>query len=408
MVRDAVRQESTPATAANEQSSFRQGGKRPRTTPSIFAAAANGMLTGLVAPTAVATAPSFAEQQCPDRHEQQLFSLRGHMGAGRVSVSATSDNTVVSANDRVVPGDTAVANAVAVITTTAMFRPNAADAMILDESSYREDALGEAAAMAADERRSSPPAPPPECSVSCHRNKGRRGQASSPHPNLIDDNPKGAWSQADPFGSRTQKNGGDCVIENRAMASGRRFIDAHHRGSSSPTAPAYEPSPLNEDNARTDVSWRYDPERHLEESVRNSQQEAQRQRHRSAGSRATGDDFQQAMTNVLSSRATNSPSQGREVETNIRVEIEGNSRRHTESPQERVPVMSNPEGKQGPPPTVNRQNFLSTTKKSNDAHQSIREDLLHYMEGVRARWADPCFREILLLAREWKYTPRVL
>ena len=371
--------ERTPATAANEASSFRQGGKRPRTTSSIFAAAATGMLTGRVASTAVTTAPSFAKQQHAGRHEHQaeaLFRLRGHVGSGRVRASAAEDGMARSPMGVVIPDGTAVVNA----SITTAFQQNAPDAMMLDESSYSEDALGEAAAMAADERRSSPPVSLPERSVGYRRNIGVKDQTSSPHRTVIDDTPERAWSQAVPFDSRTPKYSDDCVVQTEAVASSSLLVDARHRGSSSPTAPAYEPSRLDEDNAAADMSWRYTPERRLEETARSSreqqQQQQQQQQYGSAGARVKAEGF--------SSRTTKLPPQHRQVEI-IGVEAGGDGRGHTRSPKQRVPAASNLDGEQSPSPTVSRQDFLSTMKKSDDAYQSVREDLLHYMEGVRAR-----------------------
>lgn len=391
--------EGTPAAVANEASPFRKGGKRPRATSSIFAAAAAGMLTGRVAPTAVVTAPSFAKQNYAHRHEQQpeaLFRLRGHMGSGRVSPSAAKDSLSGSPDKRIIPSGSTVANTA--ITTTAVFQSNAADAMMLDESSYREDALGEAAAMAADERRSSPPAAPaPERSMAYNRKEGRKGRAHSPQPTLTDDAPETAWSQAIPFDSRTPKDDDDGLVETEALASSSVFIDTHRHESSSPTAPAYEPSPFNEGKAAADASWRYNPANNLEGIARGRREETQQQRDGSAGARAKGGDLELARANGFSSRIARLSSQRQGAGKSVQVDVEGDGRQHTKSSQQRVPAVSNLEGEEPPSPTVNRQDFLSTMKKSDDAYQSVREDLLHYMEGVRARWADPRFREILLL-----------
>eukprot|EP00752_Nemacystus_decipiens_P012095 g10722.t1 len=128
--------EGKPATAANAESSVRQGGKRPRTTSSIFAAAATGMLTGRVAPTVEATTPSYA-----GRREQQpgaLFRLRGHMASGRVDASAAS-NSLAGPDMKRVSSPAGTAVAYASITTTTVLQSNAADAMILDESRTSED-----------------------------------------------------------------------------------------------------------------------------------------------------------------------------------------------------------------------------------------------------------------------------
>lgn len=389
--------EGTPATAANEASSFRQGGKRPRTTSSIFAAAATGMLTGRVAPTAVATAPSFAKQQYAGSYEHRpeaLFRLRGHMGSGRNASAASDSNMAGSAIRVIIPDDTAAANAS--ITTTTVFQSHAADAMMLDESSYSEDALGEAAAMAADERRSSPPAPRPECSVGYNRNKGRKGHTSSPQPTLIDDTPERAWSQAVPCDSRAPTDGDGCLVETGAVDSSGLFIDSRHRGSSSPTAPAYEPSPLNEDKSAATMSWQYIPERQLEETDRGSREEMQQQQQQQHGpveARAKGG----GLADGFGSRTTKLSAQRQDVVIRVQAEVEGDRRRHTRSPQQRVQAISSIEGEQPPSPPVSRQDFLSTMKKSDDAYQSVREDLLHYMEGVRARWADLRFVEIELL-----------
>lgn len=401
MVRGVVRQEGgnlpgsmiqlegAQTAAANEASFFRQGGKRPRTTSSIFATAATGMLTGRITPTAGASVPSFAKQQHAGHHEQQpeaLFRLRGRMGSGRVSASAASDSSWAgSAKKRVIPGGTATANAAMTAATTTVFQSNMADAMILGGFSSQE-ALGEAAAMAADERRSSPSTPPPKRSVDYHRSAGGKGQAEPPQPTLIDDTPEGACSQAVPFYLRTQEDSDGCPVEAGAEDPGNLFIDDRQRGSSSPPAPAYEPSLLNEDNSTAGVSWRYIPERRLKETARRSSEEMQQQRNGSAAAHAKGGDLELAEANGFSSRTKNiSSPQCQEVERDVRAEVEGDRHRYTNSPQQRVPAISNLEGARSPSPSVDRQAFLSTMKKSDDAHQRVRGDLLHYMEGVRAR-----------------------
>lgn len=401
MVRGVVRPEGDNLTgsmallegaqpAGNEASYIRQGGKRPRTTSSIFAAAATGMLTSRLMPTSEATALSFAKQQHACHHEQQpdaLLCLRENMGSGRVSApSAACDRTAGSAKPRGIPGSTATANAAVVAATTAVFRSDAADAMIRGERSSREDELGEAAAMAADERRSSPPTPPPDRLVGYHGNKGGKRQANSPQLTLIDHSPGGALSQADPFDLRTQEDSDGYLVEAEAVASRSFFINGHHRGSLSPPAPSFEPSPLNEHKSTAGMPWQYNSERHLKATACSSPEETRQLRHGSAAARAKDGDLELAKANGFSSRAPNvSSPQYHEAERKVRVEVEGDRHRLTKSTRQRVPAISSVEGERSPSPRVDRQDFLSTMKKSDDAYQRVREDLLLYMEGVRTR-----------------------
>lgn len=401
VVRDVVGQEGgsirgslfegAQTSTGNEASSFRHGGKRPRSTSSIFAAAATGMLTGRVVPTAEVAVPSFSTQQQAVHHDRQpntLLRLRGQprMRSGRVGVSNASGCVARAGKERVVLGDPVAAIAAASATATAVFRSNAAGAMILDESSNREDTLGEAAAMAADERRSSPPARLHEHSVGYHLEHDGKRKPKPSQSTVTDGNPEGRWSRGIPFSSGTHNDSHGCLTEGEAVASSS-FLDVHHRRSSSPPAPAYEPSLLNEDNNTAEGLWRYNPDGHLKETARRSPEETQQQRYGSAGAQKIDGDVELAIGASSWANKTASP-QHQEAESNARVEVEDDGETHAQTSQQRVSAVSTLEGGRPPSPTVDRQDFLSTIKKSDDAYHSVREDLLHYMKGVRARCAE--------------------
>ncbi len=314
---------------------------------------------------------------------EALFRLQRHVDAERVSASpAGIDRRDTPFRKTVVAGGPAAA-------ATATQSKAAEEIEANSSSSTREDTYGEAEAMAADERRSPPPRP---CvrdarSVSYHRYHRRRvrqGHAFSSEQSSFGEWREESSSRDTSCGWRPRQH----TEGRRAAASGSFFIDGNYSGSSSPTAPAYEPSPLTKASATEKMSGPNVLEARPKElfgssGVEETKQE-QRRRMDATAALAKVDSLTHGGGKAFGSRVAGLPSpHHQEVHEKPRTDQDHFSRQ--QPPQPQVPVVSSLEGEKPPSPTIDREGFPSTTKRSGNNYESVREDLLRYMEGVRAR-----------------------
>lgn len=293
---------------------------------------------------------------------------------------------------RIVAGDTATAAAVEAAT-----RSKVADRIGTGAySSTREDTFGEAEAMAADEGRSSPPSPPTERSLGYHRRRRGQKQAPSlPQSSIGERNTqKRSSSDAPSCGPRAQQHGSyGHRAAAAAAASGSLFISSHGGGSLSPTAPAYEPSLVNNCTSSTKIMpWTYEPEASQDEILGEGVETTQRQRHFRTAASGKDDNLHHVVETNGVSRVSNTTSASTPAETHcedakvkLDTEVEDDNLQQQNQGQE--PSVSSQGGGKLPSSTVDRKDFLSTMKKSGDKYQNVRQDLLQYMEGVRARCA---------------------
>lgn len=349
-------------------------------------------------PTAATVISSPAPSENAEHHEQEpdaLFQmLRTHVDIAGVAASVPTDTVVTPAGKRIVVGGITIAAAAKAETLSKVADSTAANTF----SCTREDAFGEAETMAADEGRSSPPSPPPGRSLDYHHQRRGRRQAPSPHQFSIGETNTLTPSSHDApsCGSRAQQGGSDgCRAAVTVAASGSLFVGSHGGRSSSPTAPAYEPSLLNNHSSSTvNATWRYKPEASRNERFGGSVEDPQHQQQRhdqTAAFRHNGN-LQQLKANGASSAShtaslsTPAGTCGENAELKLQAEVEGNILRQKERGQ--APASLRLRGEKLPSPQADRKVFLSTMKKSGDAYQNVRQDLQEYMEGVRARWVD--------------------
>lgn len=316
-------------------------------------------------PTEIGTASSLAPRERPQNREQEpdaLFQLvRRHVESARVTASS-APAPVMATHTRKKPvagGTTTAAGAAGKAETRSAAGPY---------TSTQEDTYGEAEAMAADEQRHSPPSPSPGRSLGYHHRRVGRRQAPSPRQSSVGETntPERSSAGLSSFGSRVQQHGSS----------------SHGGRSSSPTAPAYEPSfQLNNCSSSTvDAPWKFKPE---------GTQQRQQQRHDQTPAFGKGENLQQVEANDFSSvrnatkLSTSAEIHLEDAEINLQAEVK-DVRLHQQR-WGQAPGLLSLRGGEPPSSKDDRKAFLSTMQKSGDAYQNARQDLQQYMEGVRAR-----------------------
>lgn len=319
--------------------------------------------------------PLLAQTELDNKRAQQpaLFCLRRRVDAERVSTSPVIDRRDESSSRTVVAGAAATAATVTQSKAAEELGENTS-------SSTREDTYGEAEAMAADERRSSPPSPFARDAgpMSFHRRTARQRQAFSSEQSSFGHMREESSSRDTSGGWRLRQH----TEGHHVAASSSLFIDDNCSGSSSPAAPAYEPLPLTKASATAEIPGPYVMEARQKElfggsRVEDTKQE-QRQRLDATAALAKVDSLTHDGEKPFIARVAGlSSSHHQEVREKSRADQDHGSRQ--------VPAVPSLEGEKPPSPTIDRKDFLSTVKRSDKDYASVREDLLRYMEGVRAR-----------------------
>lgn len=377
------------------QSTSPRVGKRPRTTSSIFAAAAKDML--FPPPMTAEPTPSPFAQTKPEG----LVHPRRHVGLGRASASFPTDSIADPIRARVAICDAAVNE----IYPTQSARSTAAGPIAPRASAAREDAFGEAEAMAADEGRSSPPSPLPQGSLGYCR-LFEQGTSS---PLLQPSTGKARRPERSPGAIRNsstaqQLSGGRRASAADAAVAASELVGGGHQDTPFPTAPAYEPS-LPHDMYTTEEEIREHKTDQRREDPSNDGTEETEQRHDSPAAHATGSNrrlwrIEEDDISVDARIVSTSQDLHQKENREIQLEAEKGSRQERyHGPQTPyVPVVT---GQRPSSPGVDRKYFLSTLREDDDVYKNARKDLQQYMEGVRARWVDSPFCEHLAYSCSW-------
>lgn len=367
-------------------------GKRPRTTSSIFAAAAKDMLL----PPPMTAEPSFAQT----KPEGFVLPLR-HVGLGRVSASFPTDSTADPRRARVASRDAGVNE----IYPTQSARSTVAGPIAPRASATREDTFGEAEAMAADEGRSSPPSPLPQGSLGYHRLTDR-GTSS---PLLQSSKAKARRPERSPgavllSSTAQQHSGGRRASAAAAAVTAGELVGGGHQDTPFSTAPAYEPSAPH-DTYTTEEETREHKTHTRREDPSNDGTEETEQRHHPLAAHAMGSNrrlwhVEEDGISVDARIASTSQDHHQKENWEIQVEVENGSRQERyHGPQAPgVPVVT---GQRPSSPGVDRKYFLSTLREDDDVYNNVRKDLLQYMEGVRARSVESPFCEDLAYSCSW-------
>ncbi|CAM9541704.1 unnamed protein product [Ectocarpus fasciculatus] len=352
-------------------------GKRPRTTSSIFAAAAKDMLFPPPM-TAEATPSPFAQTR-----PEGLVHPRSHVGSWRVSASFPTSSTADPRRARVAVRDAAVHETY----PTQSARSTAAGPTALRTSSAREDTFGEAEAMAADEGRSSPQSPLPQSSLGYHRHS-ERGASS---PLLQPSKGKTRKPERSPGTARLsspaqQHSGGRCPLAAVASVAAIELVGGGHQDTPFPSAPAYEPS---YDTYTAEEEMReHKAGTRLEHPSDGSIEETE-QRHDPPAAHAMGskrrpwhvkEDGISVDARIASTSQDHHPKEYGEIQA---VAESGGRQERCRGPQ--APAIPIVNVQRPSSPGVDRKYFLSTLREDDDVYKNVRKDLLQYMEGVRAR-----------------------
>ncbi|CAM9430000.1 unnamed protein product, partial [Ectocarpus sp. 8 AP-2014] len=354
-------------------------GKRPRTTSSIFAAAAKDML--FPPPMTAEPTPSPFAQTKPEG----LVHPRRHVGLGRASTSFPTDFMADPIRARLAICDAAINE----IYSNQSARSTAAGPIAPRASAAREDAFGEAEAMAADEGRSSPPSPLPQGSLGYCRLTDR-GTSSTL---LQSSKGKATRPERSPGAIRLsstaqQHSGGRRASAAAAAVAASELVGGGHQDTPFPTAPAYEQS-LPHDAYTTEEEVREHKTDERREDLSNHGTEETEQKHDSPAAHATGSNrplWRVEEDGISVDARTVSTSQDLHQKENRAIQLEAESGSRQEryhGPQAPgVPVVT---GQAPSSPGVDRKYFLSTLREDDDVYTNARKDLQQYMEGVRAR-----------------------
>ncbi|CAM9571414.1 unnamed protein product, partial [Scytosiphon promiscuus] len=362
-----------------------RGGKRPRTTSSIFAAAATGILTGskteaasLVPPSPMTRSKVTGQDDYP---VEALFRLRRHVESTRAAASFAAID-IDNLNGRARKAPSVGGNAMS-STSVAEFSPSTEQLRLRRLSYSREDALAEAEAMAADEGRISPPSPSRTRPLDRARPSGAHRTPSSQKRPVVKATELERSFDATSHGASGRENV-DC---RPVMAASPIDIlptrDDHGRIPS--TAPAFEAPPRN--TSKTKINKEHE---HALEARRNSGRSTntrvgQEDQHPSTESCGKGDP--DALRRDVSSRSATSPLPRSHHRENRNTGVAGGvcgeegqlQQADTSSSVEKVLRLS---------ADLDRRHILSAAAKSDASYKSVREDLLQYMEGVRARTSE--------------------
>lgn len=363
--------------ARGQYSTSPRGGKRPRTTSSIFAAAATGMLKGPKPEAGSHEPPSplaKLKDTGPDYFQPEaLFRLRRHAESKRDSVPVPAVDGPSKPAKKAVSVDRSAVNPL----DPASFERSTTD---------REDAFGEAEAMAADEGRISPPSPIITRSLDHLQPSEIRRTQRSEH-RMFGKATESERSLDAIFCGTSEREG---VNRRPAMAAAHinnLFIRDDH-GQSAPTAPAFEPPPSPIRKTAAEEQHASGPETSRKVAPGIATEVGHEQRHDFAtpfGARG----FRVPRRDVCSRTASlPTPQTQFEEDGDKRLGgIDGDICQE-EGQQQPLVTLSSTRREIPSSPEFDRKNFLSAVARSDVSYKSVREDLLQYMEGVRARWVE--------------------
>ncbi|CAM9348328.1 unnamed protein product [Ectocarpus sp. 12 AP-2014] len=314
-----------------------------------------------------------------------LVHPRRHVGLGRASVSFPTDSMADPIRARVAACDAAINE----IYPTQSARSTAAGPIAPRASAAREDAFGEAEAMAADEGRSSPPNPLPQGSLGYCRLTDR-GTSSPP---LQPSTGKARRPERSPGAIRLssiaqQHSGGRRASAVAAAVAASELVGGGHQDTPFPTAPAYEPS-LPHETYTTEEEAREHKTDERREDPSNDGTEETEQRHDSPSAHATcsnrrlwrvEEDDISVDTRIVSTSQDLHQKENREIQLEAE---KGSCQERHHGPQ--APGVLVVTGQRPSSPGVDRKYFRSTLREDDDVYKNVRKDLQQYMQGVRAR-----------------------
>ncbi|CAM9747386.1 unnamed protein product [Hapterophycus canaliculatus] len=368
-----------------------RGGKRPRTTSSTFTAAATGMLTG----TKSVVEGGFSELPSPlpkskdtgtyNDESEVLFRLRRHVEACQAADSVPAVDNLNKPPKKVLVGRSLIDS-----NNAGIFARSATESQQRRTSrSSREDAFREAEAMAADEGRISPPSPLLTRSLG-HLRPSEVCRIPPTEQRKVDE----ASEPGRSFGAISRGVNEQGEIDRRpAMPAvpSDSLLAENYPGGSAAAAPAFEPPPSKISKTAPETRIGFTPETRrnvvpgITIEVGHEQPRDSRKSYGTSGPRSLCHDISSRTAGLTTPQIHHEE----EPLGGHNGDIYPDEQQQQQQQQQQQDVTLSSVGKKVlRSPEVDRNFFLSVVAKSDVSYNSVREDLLQYMEGVRARTSE--------------------